>query len=101
MGKIVETEAYLTNDPACHAYRRQTPRNATMFGEAGFAYVYQSYGLHYLLNVVSGHKGIGEAVLIRALEPMLIDGLDLAALIALTRRWAGDDRAASPVRNSC
>ena len=75
-GKIVETEAYLSkNDPGCHASRGLTPRNAPMFGPAGYTYVYFIYGMYYCLNVVSGKIGEGEAVLIRALEP--IQGIDV------------------------
>lgn len=68
-GVIVETEAYLQNDPACHAYRKKSVRNAPMFEGAGVTYVYLIYGLHHCINIVSGTAGIGEAVLIRALEP--------------------------------
>jgi DNA-3-methyladenine glycosylase len=88
-GRIVETEAYLPNDPACHAYRGRSRRNATLFGPPHRAYVYQIYGTSFCFNVSSEIDGQGAGVLIRALEP--IEGLDL-----MRRR-----RAARGVRDLC
>src|ERR1700729_3910775 len=69
-GRIVETEAYLQHDPACHAFRGMTQRNRSLFLEHGFAYVYLCYGTSYMLNVSSEAGGVGSGVLLRALEPM-------------------------------
>jgi DNA-3-methyladenine glycosylase len=68
--RIVETEAYLLGDAACHGNRGETQRNHSLFLERGHAYVYFIYGMHYALNVSGGKKGQGTGVLIRAAEPI-------------------------------
>jgi len=70
-GMIVETEVYRgQDDPACHAFGGRTPRNAIMYGDPGFLYVYFTYGNHFMLNVVTERHGFPAAVLLRALEPI-------------------------------
>lgn len=74
--KIVETEAYIgEHDPASHSYKKFTERNKAMYEAGGTAYVYFIYGNYYCFNAVTGDKGTGNAVLIRAAEPM--EGIEL------------------------
>ncbi len=74
-GRIVETEAYLPHDAACHAFNGPTRRNRSLFLERGHAYVYFIYGNHFMLNVCGGRVGVGTGVLLRALEPL--EGMQL------------------------
>lgn len=73
--KIVETEAYHQDDPASHSFKWKTPRTAPMFKAGGHIYAYFTYGMHYAINIVTGVEGVGEAVLLRAAEP--VEGIQL------------------------
>ena len=115
-GIIVETEAYTRDDPASHSRMGPTARNRPMFEGGGLAYVYFVYGMHCCFNVTSGGPGDGEAVLVRALEPL--EGLDammqrrgtreirllasgpgrLCAAMGIGLGISGTDLSAGPVR---
>lgn len=93
-GRIIEVEAYSSDDPASHTFRGRTTRNAVMYGPAGYLYVYFIYGMHYCVNIVTGPQGDGQAVLLRA---VIIDGIPprLTNGPAKLCRHLGIDMAAS------
>jgi len=94
-GMIVETEAYCgEEDSACHAHRGKTNRNSVMFGPPGHAYVYFTYGMHYLLNMVTEAEGKPCAVLIRAILP--VAGIE--EMEARRRRRKGSELTNGPAK---
>ncbi|MDE2516948.1 MAG: DNA-3-methyladenine glycosylase [Rhodospirillales bacterium] len=93
-GRIVEVEAYEPDDPASHAFRGRTPRNASMFARPGTAYVYRAYGTSWMLNVATGPVGHGAAVLIRAIAPEI----GVAAMAAARPGATPRDLARGPGR---
>ncbi len=104
-GRIVETEAYVVGDAACHAFRGQTPRTRSLFLERGRAYVYLIYGTWHCMNVAAETPGVGAGVLIRGLDP--IDGIELmirrrgTARLADLTRGPGRLAAAMAIDRSC
>jgi DNA-3-methyladenine glycosylase len=93
--RLTEVEAYDGgNDPASHAFRGETPRNAVMFGRAGHAYVYFTYGMHFCVNLVCGQPGVASAVLLRAGQ--VVEGVDIAQ--ARRPRSLPRDLARGPAR---
>lgn len=93
-GRIVETEAYCSTDPASHSFRGRTERNKAMFGEVGHAYIYFIHGLHYCVNVTARLHQPAGGVLIRALEPLA--GID--AMRELRGKEALKDLASGPAK---
>lgn len=92
--RITETEAYRQNDTACHASRGRTPRNAVMFSPGGLSYVYLCYGIHNLLNIITGAEGEPQGVLIRGVEGAKGPGL-VTKLMQIDRSLNQEDLCAS------
>lgn len=110
MGRIVETEAYQSDDPACHAYKGRTNRNTSLFGPVGHTYVYLCYGIHWCMNIVSHDEQVpAGGVLIRGIEKIDVNFVSLerfngpgrsAKVLSITDEHAGVD-VTSPLSVLC